>query len=265
MSSTYLTEALVLRRKPFREADRLIVVLTPDRGKLELIARGAAKIKSKLAAHLEPYVQTQLLIARGKNFDTIAASTVSHRPVRLALSLVRKAWVDYTAELLERVIQERQGDQLIYALTRTTWGQFERLTVTKKRDYYRGFLFLVAFVIKLMSRIGYQPGLHRCVVCQRRLQPDGNIYYFSLGGLVCRRCQTSADRQGSRLALSGAAIRILRFVLRQPYSSIQKLTVTLEQLAEVKTFSDKYVAYHIDFVPRAQRFVTWLFRRKPAA
>ncbi|MFA5107105.1 MAG: DNA repair protein RecO [Patescibacteria group bacterium] len=263
MSFTYRTEALIIRRKPFREADRLIVVLTPDRGKLELIARGAAKMRSKLAAHLEPFLHTQLLIAQGKSYDTVAASTVRHRFNALSQSLVRKAWADYTAELLEHVIQVRQADPMIFNLTYSTWQQFERLAVTKKRDYYHGFLFLVAFVIKLMSRIGYQPSLHRCVICQRRLQPDGNTYYFSLGGIVCQRCQAASARSGSHLAISGAAIRTLRYVLRQTYASIGKLRVSVDQLAEVKSFIDKFVTYHTEYTPQSQRFVTWLLRRKP--
>lgn len=69
---TYLTLGFPLKYHRWREADRFYTVYTKDYGKLELLARGANKIKSKLAGHLEPGLLSNLMIASGKSWDILA-------------------------------------------------------------------------------------------------------------------------------------------------------------------------------------------------
>lgn len=70
----FSTPAIVLRRADYGEADRLLTLLTPERGKLRVLAKGARKITSRKAGHIELFTQTQVLLARA------APSTSSHRP-----------------------------------------------------------------------------------------------------------------------------------------------------------------------------------------
>ena len=53
MNTPYRTEAIILRRTNYGEADRVISLITPDRGKISGIAKGVRKPKSKLAGGLE--------------------------------------------------------------------------------------------------------------------------------------------------------------------------------------------------------------------
>lgn len=57
---------VVLRRDFFREHDLRVVVLSEEIGKIEVIARGAAKFESKMAAHLEPFNVVSFDVVRGR-------------------------------------------------------------------------------------------------------------------------------------------------------------------------------------------------------
>ena len=59
------TEAVVIRHRRFGEADRIVTLLTPARGKLDAIAKGALRPRSKLAGHLEPMTHAEVLLAHG--------------------------------------------------------------------------------------------------------------------------------------------------------------------------------------------------------
>lgn len=63
---TFHTEAIILRRTNYGEADRILNVLTPDRGKLSAIAKGVRKSKSKLAGGLELFATSNVSIAEGR-------------------------------------------------------------------------------------------------------------------------------------------------------------------------------------------------------
>ena len=57
----YATEAVILRRIDFGEADRILTLFTPNYGKVRAVAKGVRRTTSRLAGHLEPFTRTQLL------------------------------------------------------------------------------------------------------------------------------------------------------------------------------------------------------------
>jgi len=62
----FISQAIILSRTDFGEADRIITFLTPDRGKLKAIAKGVRKSRSKLAGALEVFSVSQILVLPGK-------------------------------------------------------------------------------------------------------------------------------------------------------------------------------------------------------
>lgn len=61
-----ITRGIVLSRTDYGEADRIITILTPDHGKLRLMARGVRKVKSKLAGGIELFSVSQLTFIQGR-------------------------------------------------------------------------------------------------------------------------------------------------------------------------------------------------------
>lgn len=61
-----VTRGIVLSRTDYGEADRILTVLTPDRGKLRLMARGVRKVKSKLAGGIELFSVSHITYMPGK-------------------------------------------------------------------------------------------------------------------------------------------------------------------------------------------------------
>ena len=69
MEPTYNTRAIILDRVDFREADSRIICYSEDKGKLELVARGAKKLKSKSSGHIEPLTLSRLMVVQGKDMN----------------------------------------------------------------------------------------------------------------------------------------------------------------------------------------------------
>ncbi len=61
-----VTRGIVLARTDYGEADRILTILTPDQGKLRLLAKGVKKMKSKLAGGIELFSVSQITFIRGR-------------------------------------------------------------------------------------------------------------------------------------------------------------------------------------------------------
>jgi DNA repair protein RecO (recombination protein O) len=64
--NTIVTQGIVLRRTDFGEADRIVVLLTPDHGKISLVAKGVRRLKSKLAGGIELFSISSISYIKGR-------------------------------------------------------------------------------------------------------------------------------------------------------------------------------------------------------
>src|SRR5258707_167240 len=98
-SRVYTTEAIVLRRTDFGEADRILTLFTPSYGKVRAIAKGARRTTSRLAGHLEPFTRTQLLLAPGRELGGALCPTCSrYAQRRISLPALKVLRLLQTAE-----------------------------------------------------------------------------------------------------------------------------------------------------------------------
>ncbi len=89
------TEAILLKRLNFSEADRILTVLTPEQGKLSLIAKGVRRAKSKLAGGLELFSITEITYIEGKSELKTIVSTRLKVHFNTIVSDVTKTMIGY--------------------------------------------------------------------------------------------------------------------------------------------------------------------------
>ncbi|MDP2948050.1 MAG: DNA repair protein RecO, partial [Chloroflexota bacterium] len=67
----YKTEAIVLRQRKLGEADKIVTLYTPNYGKLDAVAKGVRRPKSRLGGHLEVLTHVMVMLAQGRNLDVV--------------------------------------------------------------------------------------------------------------------------------------------------------------------------------------------------
>src|SRR5690606_10306733 len=70
-------QGIVLRGYPFGEADRIVVLLSPNHGKLRTVAKGVGRTKSRSGGRLEPFTHVDLVLYEGRNLDTITQVSIN--------------------------------------------------------------------------------------------------------------------------------------------------------------------------------------------
>ncbi|MCP4713703.1 MAG: DNA repair protein RecO [Deltaproteobacteria bacterium] len=201
----YRTDAIIIRRSDFGEADRLLTVFTPNRGKLRLLAKGVRKITSRKSGHVELFMLTDMLIARTRTWDIISQAEIveSYRGLREDLDKTGHAY--YLAELLDRFTEEHDANTPLFELM--------ALTLARLSHVDDPFITLRYFELHLLSLTGFQPQLHFCVACEKALQPVENYFHFVDGGVLCPE---HGQPRPNAEPLPLPVLKVLRFLQTEP-------------------------------------------------
>ena len=226
----YRTDALIIRRSDFGEADRLLVLATPG-GKRRVVAKGVRKTTSKLAGHIELFAHASLLLAVGRNLDIITQSQVLYGFPTLRADLVRLGCAYYAAELYDKWAQEEEENRPLFDLLADT---FAALDASAQPE-----LVLRAYELRLLHLLGYRPHLQRCAVCQQFLSEQDDRWSPALGGMICQR-DAHADR--SALPVSLGAFKLLRYLQGQPLAVVDQLTISPDTRAEAERLLRAYMS-----------------------
>ena len=116
----YRTEAIILRRADLGEADRLLTIFTPARGKLRVVAKGARKPASRKSGHVELFTRSTLLIAKARNLDIVSQAETVEAYRALREDLLRSTYAHYIVELLDRFTGEEEESAELYDLLADT-------------------------------------------------------------------------------------------------------------------------------------------------
>ena len=105
----YRTEAIVLSRFDLGETERIITLLTRDRGKIRAVAKGARRPTSKLAPSLEYFTRCRLILSRGRDLDVITSVEVLERPTALGERIEAFSHACHLAEVTNKLVPDGQA------------------------------------------------------------------------------------------------------------------------------------------------------------
>ena len=193
--SLYRDVAVVLRTHKLGEADRIVVLLTAEHGKVRAVAKGVRKTKSRFGGRLEPLNHVQLLLYRGRELDIVSQAETVESCGALLDDLDRLTQGLALLEVVDRLTPDREPVPQLY---RMLVGALRMLTTNPTP------LVVPAFFWKVLAAEGLRPELDRCLRCGA-VEP---LVAFDLdeGGVLCRSC-----RSGS--TISPEALVLLRQVL----------------------------------------------------
>lgn len=208
----YRSEAIVLGRMDYGEADRIVTLYTPRRGKFRVIAKGVRRPLSRLGPHLEYFTRCRLLLAKGRELDTVTGAETVDAYLALRTDLDAFGHASHLVELLNRLTQDRQENEAVFDLLASSL----RLLA----DGVDPFAVTRHYELALLGLLGYRPELYRCLGCGAELAAVANAFSSRLGGTLCPLCRR--QDAGARL-LSVNAQKYLRLLDRQGLAAVAKL------------------------------------------
>jgi DNA repair protein RecO (recombination protein O) len=199
----YRDTGVVLRTYKLGEADRIVVLLTAEHGKVRAVAKGVRKTKSRFGARLEPMSHVRLLLYRSRSNDNAALDIVSQaesvEPLAPMLaSLDRASQGMAVLEAADQLALEREPNEQLY---RMVIGALRTIAARPSP------LVVPAFYWKLLAAEGLGPEVEACVRCGEEGDTTALVAFdVGEGGALCRNCR-------SGVALSAGALDLLRSIL----------------------------------------------------
>jgi DNA repair protein RecO len=136
MEQTYNTRAIILNRYDFREADSRIICYGENCGKLELVARGAKKIKSKSAGHLEPLTLSRIMVVHGKDFAYAGTAIGENFYPEIKNNLEKTQTAVQALRLVEKMthVNELDNNEQIFNLLKNFLDDLEKKSPLLSRE-----------------------------------------------------------------------------------------------------------------------------------
>ena len=222
-SHLYRTEAIILRRSDYGEADRILTIYTPRWGKRRAIAKGVRKTTSRLAGHIELFTRANLQLAEGRNLDIVTQAEIVAPYRALRLDLERISYAYYAAELLDKLTTDEEGQNPTYALLAETLDALDQAPYPE--------VAVRRFELRLLGLLGYRPYLFQCASCQETLSEDADRW-TPTGGMLCPRC---GPADPTAVPVSLPAFKALRFLQREPVDAVIGLRLRKEVLGEIES------------------------------
>ena len=232
------TEASVLHTLPARERDKLVVLLTPEHGKVKGFAYGARGIKSRFGASLEPLAKVRIGYAEREAEEAVRIESIellrSLFPAQQ--ELLRSVAATYIAEMVDTFAPANDPAELIYRLLdkasealldQSSEGGGLRPEARGPRP-----LSIVAYVEVWMLRLGgIFPSTRTCIECGGDIGRPLRFDVKSMG-FVCENCATR-----DAFIISNDAAAELDALVRLPVAEFATRDIATDVVFEIRSLA----------------------------
>ncbi|MEE2751098.1 MAG: DNA repair protein RecO [Myxococcota bacterium] len=181
---TRSVSAIVIGQTDYGEADRIVKLLTPDSGRISVMARGARRSKKRFGGTLDlgNRVEMQLVAGRGR-LSVLSECTLlrGHAHVRNDLGCL--ALLNYACEWVGALAREEHAEPKLFGLLEVA------LAVLDASVRMPSATFRWGLEAKALTFAGLTPALEGCTACARELE-DEACYSAQAGGLLHPECGT---------------------------------------------------------------------------
>jgi len=240
----YQTEAIIIKKVKLGEADRILTLYTPHLGKIQAVAKGVRRPRSKMSGHLELLTHSLVSLARGKNIDTVTGTQTINSFLPLKSDLRLTSYALYATELVNQFAAENLENEPLFQL----------LLETMHRLCHGGDSELVLryFELHLLNEVGYRPQLKQCVSCHAKLEAVTNSFSPGAGGMLCPDC---CQKHPLSYPLPADAQKVLLLLQNNDYTAISGLKIDPALSRQLEMVMRNYLRYLLE---REIRSAVWL-------
>jgi DNA repair protein RecO (recombination protein O) len=239
----YRAHAIVLRRINLGETDKILTLLTREKGKLSAVAKGARRPASRLAGATELFNYCRAMLAVGQSLDVVTQVEVRQSFPALRRNLEKIAAASYLTELVDHFSEERLPQPEIFDLL------LSGLYVLNTQE--DAGLLVAAFSLQLLVMAGYTPVFSNCARCHRA---DVGLTAFSaaMGGAVCRDCRASVK---DSMYVAAESVDAARALLAWELPQAARLELDNRARGQVLKIVRAFLLYRSDRPLKSARFL----------
>jgi DNA repair protein RecO (recombination protein O) len=232
-----VSEALVLRTYPLKEADLVVSFLTRDQGKLRGVAKRARRPKGGFGAGLErlSHVRLKYYQRETRELVNLDSCELIQSQFGLVSDYQTTVALDYFAEVSEQMLPSAEPNERFFRLLLAVLDSLRE----GGGAVFRAVNYFSLWAVRLS---GWLPELHACLSCGGALDEPGERAYFSRGhpGLTCWHCRRVLGN-GNSWELSAESRALAAEMLRKPVGE-----VSMAAAGDLRRFLVQQIEAHVE-------------------
>ena len=186
MAGPVKTEGIVLRSLRYGEADRILHLYTPMRGRIGVIAKGVRRTRSRFGGRLEPFFHLNLVLHEGRSdLSTVTGVETVHPHARLRADGPALDGAARACDAVARLFDTPEANPAVFHLLANELGLIDGDPARHATHANQ-----LAFRLKLLLAAGLAPQLAACAACG---EPDHLVAFSGAqGGVVCSGCEAGS-------------------------------------------------------------------------
>ena len=181
---TYQVEALVLSAVKWGESDKIVKLLTAERGQVRALAFGARRAKSPLAATLQPFNRIEITLTEGQKIDTVRRASLVRAYRKIGDDLTAMAYGSFVTELVGVLVPEGEPAETAFGLLENVFAALEERNPR---------VVALAAAWQFLRLAGLGPEFSRCRHCGKPIETAA-FYDIAEGGAICGECRFEAAK-----------------------------------------------------------------------
>ncbi len=237
----FTTFGLVIREKQTGENDKLLTVLTAEKGKITVLAKGVRKQTSKNSSACGLFCYSEFDLNEYNGLYSVRRALTVNSFYGLRCDMNRYALACYLAELVSFVttVDNDETESL-----RLILNCFYALSEKKEAPFT---LIKAVFELKLLCVMGYTPNMYDCILCCNETYENSHKYCFSFsdGSIVCDKCKASINQSGC-IFISSDVVNAARYVINADMQKLLSFSLSEEKIVEFSEFCERFLLYNTE-------------------
>ncbi|WP_042223427.1 DNA repair protein RecO [Oceanobacillus manasiensis] len=236
-------KGFVIKTTDYGETHKIVTIFSKNAGKISVLAKGAKKPKSRMAAVTQPFIYGEFFVYLNSGLSTLQQGEVIHSLRRIREDIVRTAYAAYISELLDKLMDQKSPDINIY-------DEFDH-TMHWIADKEDPIIPIMMLELKLFQKGGFAPTVDRCANCGQKRNP----YAFSIheGGLLCRQCRYV---DGAAVELPDSVSKLLYVFSAVNLDQVGSISVKEENKLLLRQLLNNYYDTYGGFYLKSRKFLS---------
>lgn len=195
-------KGLIIQENNFGDFDKMLTILTPNLGKITVVAKGARRIKSALLAGSQLFCFGEYLLFKGKGTYSLNSVEIIELFYNMRVDLEKLQYGVHILKILNDITDENQNTFYILKLVLNT------LYVLSEEERDKD-LVLSTFKLRTLKTLGYMPQIHKCNICG--ILENLNFFSINNSGYICKECK---KKDISGITMSEGTKNAITYILR---------------------------------------------------
>lgn len=225
---------IVISATPVGEYDKRLVILTGQRGKITVFAKGARRPSNRFAAGCRPFTFGEFTLYQGKSAYNMVDMDISHYFEELAMDMDAVYYGFYCLELADYYSHENVESKEMVNLLYLTLKMLTQKNIPLK-------LIRHIYELKMFAINGEYPDVFDCVHCGNKDELKG--FTVEKSGAVCSECMALSK---DVIEINTSTFYTMQYIISSPVGKLYTFTVTEEVLTELSMIMGRWMSRYVD-------------------